>query len=99
MHVLGRWLNPACIEEDLSCDGQIDLARNGLGHYFTNNSRMASKVCTQHKNYMILDKKGGLFCNTDGKKKQTCDLEDPDHGCSDADWRFELDWSNNEAHY
>ena len=46
---------------------------------------------------MALDKKGGLFYNADGKKKRTCDLKGPDHGCSGADWWFELDWPNNEA--
>ena len=42
---------------------------------------------------MDLDPKGELFYNADGKKKRTCDLEGPDHGCSGADWWFELDYS------
>ena len=32
-HVLGWWLNPACIEEDFSYDNQLQLARQGLEHY------------------------------------------------------------------
>ena len=31
-----------------------------------------------------------MFYNADGTKKRTCDLEGPDHGCSGADWWFEL---------
>jgi len=91
-HVLGRWLNPACIEEDLACDDQISLAREGLTHYFPNNPTMVRKIWTQHKKYMDLDPKGELFYDADGKKKRTCDLEGPDHGCSGSDWWFELDY-------
>ena len=35
---------------------------------------------------MAFNKKGELFYNADDKKKQTCDLEGPDQGCSGADW-------------
>ena len=55
-NVLGWWLNPACIEENLSSDGQIELARRGLEHYFLDNKRMVSKIWMQHKKYMMLDK-------------------------------------------
>ena len=96
-HVFGRWLNPACVGEDLSSNGQIELARRGLEHYFLNNERMVSKIWMQHKKYMRLDKKGDLFYEADGKKKRTCDLEGPDHGCSGADWWFELDWPHDDV--
>ena len=33
-----------------------------------------------------------MFYNADGKKKRTCDLKGPDHGCSGADWWFDLDY-------
>ena len=85
------WVNPACIEEDFSCDGQIELARQGLGHYFGSDTKTVRKKWTQHKIYMQLDKKGPLFYEEDGKKKRTCDLEGPDHGCSGADWWLELE--------
>ena len=46
---------------------------------------MVRKIWAQYKIYMTLDKKGELFYSADGKKKQTCDLEGPNHGCSGAD--------------
>ena len=58
---------------------------------------MVSKIWMQHKKYKGLDKKGDLFYDADGKKKRTCDLEGPDHGCSGADWWFELDWPHGDA--
>ena len=67
-HVLGRWLNPACIEEDFNCDGQIELARSGLEHYFPNDPSTVRKIWTQHKKHMVLDKKGDLFFHTTGSK-------------------------------
>ena len=91
-NVLGRWLNPACIEEDFSYDNQLQLARQGLEHYFPKDPSMARKIWSQHKIYMALDKKGPLFYNANGKKRQTCDLDGPDHGCSGADWWFQLDY-------
>ena len=91
-HVLGRWLNPACIEEDFSYDNQLQLARQGLEHYFPKDPSMVRKIWTQHKIYMALDKKGPLFYNANGKKRQTCDLDGPDRGCSGADWWFQLDY-------
>ena len=91
-HVLGRWLNPACFEEKFDCDDQILLAREGLSHYFPNNPNVARKIWTQHKKYIDLDPKSELFYDADSKKKCTCDLEGPDHGCSGADWWFELDY-------
>ena len=33
--------------------------------------------------------------NADGKKELTCDLDGPDHGCSGADWQFQLDYPYN----
>ena len=93
-HVLGRWLNPACINEDFDCDGQIELARQGLDHYFPNDPGMVNKIWAQHRKYMALDKTGSLFYDENGKKRRTCDLEGPDHGCSGADWWFELNWSH-----
>jgi len=89
-HVLARWLNPACVNEDFSCDGQIELARKGLEHFFSNDMATVDKIWTQHKVYMALDTNGPLFCNLDGTKKQTCDLDGPDHGCSGADWWFAI---------
>ena len=62
-HVLGQWLNPICIEEDLSCDNQLRLAREGLEHYFPNDPSTVTKIWTQHNIYMALDKKGPLFYN------------------------------------
>ena len=91
-HVLARWLNPACVEEDFDCDGQIELARKGLEHYFRGEKAMVNKIWTQHKVYMALDTKGPLFYEADGTKKRTCDLEGPDHGCSGADWWFALEY-------
>ena len=91
-HVLARWLNPACIDEDFDCDGQVELARKGLEHYFAHDKAKVSRIWTQHKLYMALDTEGPLFYNPDGKKKRTCDLEGPDHGCSGADWWFELEY-------
>ena len=96
-HVLGRWLNPACIEEDLSSDAQTELARKGLEHYFPNDRKMVSSIWTQHQKYMRRDKKGELFYDADGKKKRNCDLEGPDHGCSGADWWFELDYPHDNT--
>ena len=92
-HVLGRWLNPACIGEDFSCNSQVRLVWQGLMHYFPKEPGMVTKIWTQHKIYMALDKKGPLFYNANGKKRQTCDLDGPDHGCSGADWWFQLDYS------
>ena len=51
--------------------------------------RGSLRVChrrNSHKLYMQLEKKGKLFYEPDGKKKRTCDLNGPDHGCSGADW-------------
>ena len=31
-----------------------------------------------------------MFYDKDGKKKQACGLEGPDHGCSGADWWHDL---------
>ena len=45
-HVLGRWLNPACIEENFNCDNQVKLAWEGLQHYFPNNTSMVRKIWT-----------------------------------------------------
>ena len=89
-HVLARWLNPACVEEDFNCDGQIELARKGLEHFFPNDMVTVDKIWTQHKLYMALNTKGPLFFDLDGTKKRTCDLHGPDHGCSGADWWFAI---------
>ena len=43
VYVLARWVNPACIEEDFACDGQIELVRKGLEHYFGNNKKTKKK--------------------------------------------------------
>ena len=51
-HVLGRWLNPACIEEDFSCDNQLELTRQGLKHYFLKDPSMMRKIWTQLKIYI-----------------------------------------------
>ena len=60
-HVLGRWLNPACIKEDFSCDNQFQLAWQRLAHYFPKDLSIVTKIWTQHKIYMALNKKGPLF--------------------------------------
>ena len=37
-----------------------------------------------------MDKTGSLFYDKNGKKRRTCDLEGPDHGCSGTDWWHDL---------
>ena len=96
-HVLGRWLNPACIGEDFTCDGQIELARKGLEHFFPGDIAKVTRIWNQHKLYMALDQNGALFYNEDGTKKRTCDLNGPDHGCSGADWWFAIDYPHDAA--
>ena len=96
-HVLGRWLNPACINEDFDCDGQIELARQGLEHYFPNDPGKVNRIWAQHRKYMALDRTGPLFYDKDGKKRRTCDLEGPDHGCSGADWWHDLPYDEEQA--
>ena len=81
-------MNPAHIEEDFSCGNQLQLIQQGLAHYFPKDPTMVTMIWTQHKIYMALDKKGLLFYNTDGKKKRSCDLDGPDHGCSGAEWWY-----------
>ena len=85
-------MNPAHIEEDFSCGNQLQLIQQGLAHYFPKDPTMVTMIWTQHKIYMALDKKGLLFYNTDGKKKRSCDLDGPDHGCSGAEWWYQLDY-------
>ena len=70
-HVLARWLNPACVEEDFNCDGQIELARKGLEHFFPNDVATVNKIWTQHKLHVALDANGPLLCDLDGTKKRT----------------------------
>ena len=82
-------MNPACINEDFSCDEQLELMGQGLDHYFPNDPRKVHRIWIQHKKYMALQRDGDLFYE-DGKKKNTCNLEGPDHGCSGADWWHDL---------
>ena len=68
-HVLGQWLNPACIQEDFKSDNQIQLARQGLDHYFPNEPSMVRTIWNEHKIYMALNKQGELFYKKYGKKR------------------------------
>ena len=43
-HVLGRFLNPACIGEDFTIDNQIETARQGLEHYFPNEPGKVNRI-------------------------------------------------------
>ena len=90
-------LNPACIGEDFTCDGQIELARKGLELFFPNDVAKVNRIWNQHKLYMALDQNGPLFYNEDGTKKRTCDLNGPDHGCSGADWWFAIEYPHDGA--